>query len=169
MTRCIINVKRKAYNKLSEFLQAPPYALVLCFRKPESCWCEHHLYSGPLFLRVCRSLLSTENADPLSQQLSSWGHITEYLIFVKRFLKGYSNETFSGSVVKGETVRKCLHGRWSRHPIGDPTMRSLRTHCQTNLAQTIFVKTNSVALVREQTIPIQRPPLVGEVSVNFCG
>jgi hypothetical protein len=29
--------------------------------------------------------------------------------------------------------------------------------------------TNSVALVRERTTPTQRPPLVGEVSANFCG
>jgi hypothetical protein len=28
-------------------------------------------------------------------------------------------------------------------------------------------KTNFVALVRERTMPIERPPLVGEVSVNF--
>jgi hypothetical protein len=26
-----------------------------------------------------------------------------------------------------------------------------------------------VALVRERTIPTERPPLVGEVSANFCG
>ena len=30
-------------------------------------------------------------------------------------------------------------------------------------------KLNSVALVRERTIPTERPPPVGEVSVNFCG
>jgi hypothetical protein len=29
-------------------------------------------------------------------------------------------------------------------------------------------KLNSVALVREQTIPTEGPPLVGEVSANFC-
>jgi hypothetical protein len=29
--------------------------------------------------------------------------------------------------------------------------------------------TNSVALVRERTIPTERPPLVGEVSVNSWG
>jgi hypothetical protein len=29
-------------------------------------------------------------------------------------------------------------------------------------------KQNSVAWVRERTIPIERPPLVGEVSDNFC-
>jgi hypothetical protein len=29
--------------------------------------------------------------------------------------------------------------------------------------------TNSVALVRERIIPTERPPLVGEVSANFCG
>jgi hypothetical protein len=32
-----------------------------------------------------------------------------------------------------------------------------------------WLKLNSVALVRERTIPTQRPPLVGEVSTNFCG
>jgi hypothetical protein len=30
-------------------------------------------------------------------------------------------------------------------------------------------KENSVALVRERTISIERPPLVGEVSANLCG
>jgi hypothetical protein len=30
-------------------------------------------------------------------------------------------------------------------------------------------KTNSMALVRKRTIPTEQPPLVGEVSDNFCG
>ena len=30
-------------------------------------------------------------------------------------------------------------------------------------------KKNSVALVRERTIPTERPPPVGEVSANLCG
>jgi hypothetical protein len=30
-------------------------------------------------------------------------------------------------------------------------------------------KINSVVLVRERTKPTERPPLVGEVSANFCG
>ena len=30
-------------------------------------------------------------------------------------------------------------------------------------------QTNSVALVRERTIPTERPPPVGDVSANFCG
>ena len=30
-------------------------------------------------------------------------------------------------------------------------------------------KKNSVGLVRERTIPTDRPPPVGEVSANFCG
>jgi hypothetical protein len=30
-------------------------------------------------------------------------------------------------------------------------------------------KTNSAVLVHEQTIPPEQPPLVGEVSANFCG
>jgi hypothetical protein len=28
---------------------------------------------------------------------------------------------------------------------------------------------NTVALARERTVPTKRPPLVGEVSANFCG
>jgi hypothetical protein len=32
-----------------------------------------------------------------------------------------------------------------------------------------YIKLNSVALVRERTMPTERPPLVGEVSANFCG
>ena len=31
-----------------------------------------------------------------------------------------------------------------------------------------YCRTNSVALVREWTIPTERPPPVGEVSANFC-
>jgi hypothetical protein len=31
------------------------------------------------------------------------------------------------------------------------------------------LKLNSVASVRERTIPTERSPLVAEVSVNFCG
>jgi hypothetical protein len=30
-------------------------------------------------------------------------------------------------------------------------------------------KLNSVALVCDRTVPIERPPLVDEVSANFCG
>jgi hypothetical protein len=33
----------------------------------------------------------------------------------------------------------------------------------------VDIKLNSVALVRERTIPTERPPPVGEVSANFCG
>jgi hypothetical protein len=30
-------------------------------------------------------------------------------------------------------------------------------------------KLNSVALVRKQTIPTERPRVIGEVSANYCG
>jgi hypothetical protein len=33
----------------------------------------------------------------------------------------------------------------------------------------VALKLNSVVLVRKRTIPIERPPLAGEVSANFCG
>jgi hypothetical protein len=31
------------------------------------------------------------------------------------------------------------------------------------------LKLNSVALIRERTLPTEPPPLVGHVSANFCG
>ena len=34
---------------------------------------------------------------------------------------------------------------------------------------TYAIKKNSVALVRERTLPTELPPPVGEVSANFCG
>jgi hypothetical protein len=33
----------------------------------------------------------------------------------------------------------------------------------------VLQKKNTVVLVRKRTIPPERPPLVGEVSANFCG
>jgi hypothetical protein len=40
---------------------------------------------------------------------------------------------------------------------------------RTEQASTTQTKTNSVALVRERTIPIERFLLVGKVSAKFCG
>ena len=37
------------------------------------------------------------------------------------------------------------------------------------IASMLKKKKISVALVRERTIPTERPPPVGEVSANFCG
>ena len=51
------------------------------------------------------------------------------------------------------------------HP-SDRTMALGSTQPLTEMSKT---KLNSVALVRERTIPTERPPPVGEVSANFCG
>jgi hypothetical protein len=36
-------------------------------------------------------------------------------------------------------------------------------------ARTTNKQKNSAVLVRKRTLPTERPPLVGEVSANFCG
>jgi hypothetical protein len=48
--------------------------------------------------------------------------------------------------------------------------KTLRTTAlgDVNLENMKQKQTNSVALFRERTIPTERPPLVGEVSANFC-
>jgi hypothetical protein len=43
------------------------------------------------------------------------------------------------------------------------------TEPESNGSLLLTKKLNSVALVRERTIPTERPPPVGEVSANFCG
>jgi hypothetical protein len=42
-------------------------------------------------------------------------------------------------------------------------------YSQLDKNSTEYPEINSVALVCERTIPIERQPLVGEVSANFCG
>jgi len=58
------------------------------------------------------------------------------------------------------TVYRSNDSDWRR----PSTRRSTRT-CP---CATLSAQLNSVALVRERTIPTERPP-VGEVSANFCG
>ena len=54
--------------------------------------------------------------------------------------------------------------------LGCPTNSlSLKALIQNKTKVNERIKKNSVALVRERTIPTERPPPVGEVSANFCG
>jgi hypothetical protein len=46
---------------------------------------------------------------------------------------------------------------------------SIMRNCEFVLYSLTRTEKNSVALVRERTVPTERPPLVGEVSANFCG
>jgi hypothetical protein len=64
----------------------------------------------------------------------------------------------------------------SEHPIARRNIRKLRVQgmlmlqLQLRILQeaSLYLITNSVALVRERTIPTERSPLVDEVSTNFC-
>jgi hypothetical protein len=63
----------------------------------------------------------------------------------------------------------------SRHPpqsdespsTGVVIMKPQNYYC--NYYNYYYYLTNAVTLVRERTIPTERPPLVGEVSANFYG
>jgi hypothetical protein len=52
-----------------------------------------------------------------------------------------------------------------------PAVCSLRGQTATKVPHAVSKNlcNNSVALVRKQSIPTERPSLVGEVSANFCG
>ena len=73
-------------------------------------------------------------------------------------------------------VTRSWHRMKSAVNIYIPSATSVRTatHSKTQLDHSQFTGNkikclNSVALVRERTIPTERPPPVGEVSANFCG
>jgi hypothetical protein len=50
-----------------------------------------------------------------------------------------------------------------------PTIKAMHCRSRTNSVQPHKKKLNSMVWVRERTIPIERPPLVGEVTANSCG
>jgi hypothetical protein len=82
----------------------------------------------------------------------------------------YSDNT-PGSVRTGSILSRWLEIENTR--IDASEMRFLRPPLGVSLRDTIGstdkTKLNSVALVRERTIPTERPPLIGEVSADFCG
>jgi hypothetical protein len=53
--------------------------------------------------------------------------------------------------------------------MSDTTTDKYKGHKKEHAVKKYKTKLNSVALVRERTIPTERPPPVGEVSANFCG
>ena len=62
---------------------------------------------------------------------------------------------------------RCHKNRCSLWVVTWPHVKTLRN--STAIYLTITNNNNSVALVRERTIPTERLPPVGEVSANFCG
>jgi hypothetical protein len=71
----------------------------------------------------------------------------------------------SGIIIQTSNTRRCM----SVAPTCVQYYSSLLLHPSTIKVCIIKTKLNSVALVRERTIPTERPPPVGEVSANFCG
>jgi hypothetical protein len=72
----------------------------------------------------------------------------------------------SASVDECQLVQFFLHGgiKWHISALGD----AIQTAPLLLLSLKTKTKLNSVALVREWTIPTEWPPLVGEVSANSC-
>jgi hypothetical protein len=100
-----------------------------------------------------------------------------YLMFL---LSLYLGETrckygrpYSGEKVTQPRLETCYLQIKIQAPFGltsllefTPSPKGDEERCKTMLLFIVFVKLNSVALVREQTLPTERPPLVGEVSAN---
>jgi hypothetical protein len=65
------------------------------------------------------------------------------------------------------------HEGWLAHKADITAVSRLSRKCGSLNIETLFAfkayKKNSMVWVREQTIPTERPPLVGEVIANLCG
>jgi hypothetical protein len=70
------------------------------------------------------------------------------------------------SVCKSKEIKKIASFNIKLETSVSAFMNEYEISCPTLRAK-CHIKKNSVALVRERTIPTERPPLVGVVSVNF--
>jgi hypothetical protein len=60
-------------------------------------------------------------------------------------------------------------GKLHVHAALPPEKQPRSTHRIGDAVPIELSKINSVAVVRERTVPTERPPLVGQVSANLCG
>ena len=78
------------------------------------------------------------------------------------------NSTFENNI---ERKRSCLKMRYHTGIFVKELRKIMKRYNRHghNTVHDLKTKLNSVALVRERSIPTERPPPVGEVSANFCG
>jgi hypothetical protein len=87
--------------------------------------------------------------------LFNWFHFTVYF-----------NHSNALVVLRSRCLKKCCH--WILMHIKRCSIHYQGTEIIWRLSRASFlIKLNSVAWVRERTIPTERPPLVGEVSENL--
>jgi len=92
---------------------------------------------------------------------------------VQQQFKGNPLLHFHGNTELADSYSYTTNKKETYHCISTATMvmqRAAMSHYMCTVYRVKHViKLNSVALVRTRTIPTERPPLVGEVSANFCG
>jgi hypothetical protein len=80
--------------------------------------------------------------------------------------EGWDRERDKGTSMEEQKVKKNeMKGQGEKREEEEMETRESNSHTNIKFKK----KINSVALVREQTIPTERPPLVGQVTANFCG
>jgi hypothetical protein len=110
--------------------------------------------------RLLHSILSQFHPFSSSQSISIKS-ILMFLCFLLVYVSGRFQRRFPCKIVYVLLV--------SSYSNLIPSYRGVLNVCCSNQPQLAADNNNSVALVRERTIPTERPPLVGEVTANFCG
>jgi len=125
--------------------------------------CHHSVRNVSKYDIRCKLFLPTTAAIPtekfwfsLRNKQERWGEGTRITI-------GVSSNVFQLLAMCRIEIVRCVECRRGRSRL---SLMRFHRGCSIYL---FSLKQLSVALVRERTIPTERPPPVGEVSANFCG
>jgi hypothetical protein len=113
----------------------------------------------------------------LKQQSKVWHVCREYAVCLSTSKYKYIQQNVILTLGKKSTAWKCNYFNFQEilkgkslqitvFEMGQIDFEKMNTGISIKSNQII---TNSVALVRKRTIPTEQPPLVSELSANFCG
>ena len=121
------------------------------------------------------SILQHPNVYFSSSRFSLNGHIYLFISDLLSYTFPFSRTVLHIAITATKRVKIKWPPCFSKHEdTGDVQKHTFLNSPPTETNSTskipkLKTKLNSVALVRERTIPTERPPPVGEVSANFCG
>ena len=137
-------------------------------------WIRVTLPSFRMWRRVENAYVSEEHSASISRILHSeyfftWVKLLQWNYLASWIKWWYYLHSFAVVVVAyfADRIQRCWFICW-RYIVSVEVCRRVIIKWRIRTWR-LRTKLNSVALVRERTIPTERPPPVGEGSANFCG
>jgi hypothetical protein len=118
-------------------------------------------------MSICLYLQVYRTEDGLGSKLDSEER-KGLKVSVKVFISSLKKEALVDALNSGKDLSPQMHSFVIRYDL-EPVLSNLYPTTYLSIVHFNTVLTYSMALVRKRTIPTKRPPLVSEVSANFCG